>query len=54
MSEDVPTHVEVGTFRIVSLAGDTCRIAGYSDYDAVEMPADLMDVLRRFDGRAMS
>jgi hypothetical protein len=51
-SEALPVHLEVAAFRMVGLAGDTCRISGYSEYDPVELPAALLDVLRRFDGRA--
>lgn len=50
-SEDLPTPVKAGGFQIVSLGRETVRLNTYSEYDPIDVPRVVLDLLAQFDGR---
>ena len=50
-SDDVPPRLTVGAFRVVVTGRARVRVVTYSDYDPLELPRLLVDVLPYFDGR---
>jgi hypothetical protein len=50
-SKAIPPRLEVGKFRVLAAHEGGVRVEGYSDYDPIEVPAELFRVLHRFDGR---
>lgn len=51
MSEEIPTRLQGGAFRIVRTGGERHLVESYSSYDPLTMPRQLLDVLDYFDGR---
>jgi hypothetical protein len=51
MSDEIPERLKTGAVRIVGLTKDGCRIISYSDYDPLDVPKRLVEVLGYFDGR---
>ncbi len=51
MNHDLPPRLTVGSFTILGLGQETCRIMAYSETDPVELPSAVLDVLPSFDGR---
>ena len=43
-----------GSFRLISLRADVARLSTYSDYDPVEIPAPLLNLLQHFQGQPTS
>jgi hypothetical protein len=50
-SDALPERVAVGAFQLAALDAERCHIRGYSNYDPIELPTAVLDVLARFDGR---
>jgi hypothetical protein len=50
-SPDLPARIKVGRFRVLGASEDSVRVEAYSEYDPVELPAELFAVLHAFDGR---
>ncbi len=48
--DDVPAALAAGSFEVVSLGRDTVRLNTYSEYDPIEVPRVVLDLLARFDG----
>jgi hypothetical protein len=40
--------------RVLSVAGESCRVEAYSRYDPLELSSTLLGLLRHFDGRAVA
>ena len=51
LTERLPEHVASGNFQIVSADRETVRLAGYSGGDALDLPAEILQILPYFDGR---
>jgi hypothetical protein len=45
-----PKRLSVGAFQVVGATAGAVRVVGYSDYDPIEVPSDLIGVLHYFDG----
>jgi len=43
-----------GSFKLISLRAGVARLSTYSEYDPVEIPARLLEVLQHFDGQPTS
>jgi hypothetical protein len=54
VSDDLPETLQLGPFHVVSSDCETMRVSTYSDYDPLEIPRALADLLHRFDGRPVS
>jgi hypothetical protein len=54
ISDEIPERLKVGTVRIVGMTRDACHITAYSDFDPLDVPQRLMEVLGYFDGRPTS
>jgi hypothetical protein len=52
LSEEMPAALGAGSFQIHQLALDTARVSAYSPSDPLELPRELLEVLRHFDGRS--
>jgi hypothetical protein len=50
-SREIPERLKVGPVRIISMNRDSCCISTYSDFDPLDVPKRLMEVLGYFDGR---
>ncbi len=50
-SDDVPERLAVGAFSVVVAGRERVRVMTYSEYDPLELPRLLVDVLPYFDGR---
>ena len=48
--EGLPERTALGSLRVVSFAGDSVTVEGYSPYDLVELPSALVELLPFFDG----
>ena len=51
VSDEIPARLQVGSFEIVQMGSDACRVSSYSPFDALEVSTPLMAVLPYFDGR---
>jgi hypothetical protein len=49
--DEVPGRLAVGAFHVVVTGRDRVRVMTYSEYDPLELPRLLVDVLPYFDGR---
>ncbi len=49
--DEVPAALAAGSFEVVSLGRDTVRLNTYSEYDPIEVPRVVLDLLAQFDGR---
>jgi hypothetical protein len=47
----IPPSLTVGPFQLVQIRRGTARVNSYSDYDPLDVPVALMEVLPYFDGR---
>jgi len=43
--------LRAGSFRLISLQGEVARLSTYNDYDPVDIPVRLLEVLRHFEGQ---
>ncbi len=50
-SDETPRALTVGTMRLVQITHNAARVTTYSDYDPVEIPRGMIDLLHYFDGR---
>jgi hypothetical protein len=50
-ADAVPARLAVGAFSVVLTGRERVRVVSYSDYDPLELPRLLVDVLPYFDGR---
>ncbi len=50
-SKKLPAALRVGTFKVLGVSEAGVRVEAYSDYDLLELPSELMQVLHHFDGR---
>lgn len=50
-SAELPERFKVGALRIVGMNHDTCTVTTYSNYDPLDVPKQLLEVLGYFDGR---
>jgi hypothetical protein len=51
-SDEVPQQLEVGAFQVVQITGGSgARVNTYSEYDPLDVPRTVMDLLYDFDGR---
>ncbi len=48
---DPPAGLKAGTFQVVNLGRETVRLNTYSEYDPIEVPRMVLDLLAQFDGR---
>jgi hypothetical protein len=53
MSNELPTRLKVGDFKIVNMNRGSCWVCAYADSDPLETSRDLLDILRYFDGRTV-
>ena len=51
MSLETPSHLRVGPLQLVRIGHETTRLSTYSDFDALDIPNPLLNVLHYFDGR---
>ena len=51
LSDEIPARLQVGSFEIVQMGSDACRVSSYSPFDALDVSKPLMAVLPYFDGR---
>lgn len=51
LSDQVPRHLTVGPMQLVQIQNGLSRISTYSDFDAVDLPQSVMELLPYFDGR---
>jgi hypothetical protein len=51
VSEEVPSTLKVGSFHLVQIENAITRVSTYSDYDPIDIPQTVMELLRYFDGR---
>lgn len=54
LSDEIPERLKIGTLQVLSMDHDSCSINTYSKYDPLNIPKQLLDVLRYFDGRPTS
>ena len=50
-SDEVPAKLQVGTFELLHMQPGSMRLKTYSEYDPIDVPSAVMDVLPYFDGR---
>lgn len=50
-SAQLPVALKVGSFRSIRLSADTQVVSSYNEYDPIELPRSLLEVLHYFDGR---
>ena len=46
-----PARLEFGSFEVVELGAEACRVVSYGANDPLELPRQLVDLLHHFDGR---
>lgn len=51
LSDEIPGRLQVGSFEIVQMGADACRVSSYSPFDALDVSKPLLAVLPYFDGR---
>ena len=51
ISDDVPPALLVGSIQLVQIQQGTTRVNTYSDYDPLDVPSIVMELLHYFDGR---
>lgn len=51
LSEQVPSPLKVGPFQLVQIQNAMNRVSTYSDYDPLDVPQTVMELLQYFDGR---
>jgi hypothetical protein len=51
LGDDIPRRLVAGPLRVISSGRDHVRVAAYSDFDPLDLPRILFDVLPSFDGR---
>ncbi len=51
VSDAMPSVLALGLVQIRRRPGNTCRVTAYRAYDPLDVPAALVEVLHRFDGR---
>lgn len=51
LSEEVPAQLTVGSLQLVQIQNGLSRISTYSDFDPVDIPQSVMELLPYFDGR---
>jgi hypothetical protein len=49
--DELPARLKVKPFEIVSMSAGRARLQGYSEYDPIDVPAELVPALAAFDGR---
>jgi len=54
LSDALPARVRAASYRTVRAGRDTVRLRTYSDYDPIELPRALIDILPQFDGSPTS
>ena len=47
----VPDRLELGSFQVAARVGAWVRLVTHSSLDAIDLPAELLALLPRFDGR---
>lgn len=52
-SEALPAAARAGPYRVVQSSPGSSRIVGYSDFDPIDVPSELLDLLGFFDGRPL-
>jgi len=50
-SEDIPHALNVGSINLVQMEQGTTRVRTYSDFDPLDIPNIVMELLQYFDGR---
>jgi hypothetical protein len=50
-STDVPSPLETGSFRLIQIQRNATRVSSYSQYDPIDIPPAVMELLPFFDGR---
>ena len=51
VSEEVPSTLKVGSFHLVQIENAMTRVSTYSDYDPLDIPQAVVELLHYFDGR---
>lgn len=51
VTRDLPAKLQVGTFELLQMLPGTMRLKTYSEYDPIDVPKAVVDVLPYFDGR---
>jgi hypothetical protein len=51
LSHDVAPALKVGSVQLVQVTSSTSRVKSYNEYDPIDVPAEVMELLRYFDGR---
>ena len=51
VSNEVPAAVRTGPFQVVQIGRETVRLNTYSEYDPIDVPGVVLDLLAQFDGR---
>lgn len=50
-SDEIPSTLKVGSFHLVQIENAMTRVSTYSDYDPLDIPQAVMELLHYFDGR---
>ena len=50
MGDSIPICLKKGSFKSVRISAEQVRVWGYSQYDPIDIPRRIFDVLMRFDG----
>ena len=54
MSEDIPPRLHAGPLHLVRIGHETSRLSTYSDFDPIDIPNPVLNVLHYFDNRPTS
>src|SRR5262249_36572595 len=51
ISQDIPSALKVGPFQLVQIQNAVTRVNSYNQYDPLDVPQAVMELLHYFDGR---
>jgi hypothetical protein len=51
ISDDIPSNLSVGRFEVLQVQRSTTRVKTYYDFDPLDVPSAVMELLQYFDGR---
>jgi hypothetical protein len=50
----LPERLGLGEMKLIGATDGSYRVVGYSDYDSLELPRELVGALRHFEGRTIA
>jgi hypothetical protein len=53
-SDDIPSNLSVGRFEVLQVQRAVTRVNTYNDFDPLDVPNTMMELLRYFDGRPVA